>query len=1044
MRRLKALCFLVFAVSALNSVTLYAQGDADGLNIESLTARLSASEPADTLSDSEQAEVRDATALALQQLEQTRARARNIAEYTEAANNSDATLAELAGAIAAINGSAILAPLPDGEDNIRSALGLLVAEHTSTQDALEQLRIEQTTLAARGPLIVAEIPVIREDLPALETAAAIDSAEPVGSLAYAQQSLALARLLDRRRLIADLQLELSSIAARQLIIEQRVLLAEHRLARLVVRIDALTMSLGNTRAGRAATAVDMHQAVLQSLSNTSAAVQAVAEENLRLAQLLDSMTREQRDVDLDSAVLRVQISEIEKSRQVVERVLATGRLPDELGVLLREVRARQLAISPLEQRVRRNEDARITQELNPIVWQERLQTLSNPNPANGLLVPARTSVQDIAALSDEELASHAGLIEQRAALLVELIASASISRDRLIDQAILLASLINQTEEITNLLDRRLLWLRNQDPLARDWLVHLPASIAWLLDPRAWQGALETLLQQILRHPLLAVLGLSPPALILASRKRLLRHSRALAGKVGHVGNDTYWCTPLALAMLCLSAAAWPILTGVIAGMLALGDEPGAFTLALIPALLALASLAFLLILFRRLSQPRGIFEAHFNWSQSTVKRLHFNLLWFSWAQCIATFTFTMAVNSTEPAVRYSLGLLSFIALSAGMSGMAYVLMNPFNGILVHADDQQAVASWRKFIFPLFVLIPVLIGLTPLLGYFDTAVLLQSMVFQSGLLLLLVIIFHGLALRMLEVAHRRFSLRQIRQIRARLTARRTAGTKSRLTRDSDAASAIGDELPEHVAQMSQQLRSTLFSATLLLFCVGLWLVWRPLIPTIGIADDVVLWQGTEVVNGITLSQGITLWNVCVALLFLFGGLYLARNIRGFLEVGLFSRLTLDAGARYAAVSIIRYLIVATTALIGLAQLGIDWSKMQWIVAALGVGLGFGLQEIVANFVSGLIILFERPVRVGDLVTIGELTGTVNKISIRATTIMDFDNREVLLPNKSIITGTVVNWTLNDPVTRIVIKIGVAYGSDLNKVREILLGTASAH
>lgn len=118
--------------------------------------------------------------------------------------------------------------------------------------------------------------------------------------------------------------------------------------------------------------------------------------------------------------------------------------------------------------------------------------------------------------------------------------------------------------------------------------------------------------------------------------------------------------------------------------------------------------------------------------------------------------------------------------------------------------------------------------------------------------------------------------------------------------------------------------------------------------------------------------------------------------------------------------------------------------MQWILAALGVGLGFGLQEIVANFVSGLIILFERPVRVGDIVTIGDLTGTVSKISIRATTIVDFDAREVLLPNKSIITDNVVNWTLNDPVTRVVIKIGVAYGSDLHKVSELLEQIATTH
>tara|TARA_R110001606_G_scaffold107882_3_gene232822 strand:+ start:80 stop:1339 length:1260 start_codon:yes stop_codon:yes gene_type:complete len=337
-----------------------------------------------------------------------------------------------------------------------------------------------------------------------------------------------------------------------------------------------------------------------------------------------------------------------------------------------------------------------------------------------------------------------------------------------------------------------------------------------------------------------------------------------------------------------------------------------------------------------------------------------------------------------------------------------------------------------------------MIGLTPLFGYFDTAVLLQSLVFQSGLLLLLVAMFHGLSTRMLKVAHRRFSLRQALQMRANAEAERKKNTKVDPQVEDEDAPTEAEKQPDYVDEMSHQLQNTIMSATVILFGIGMWLIWRPLFPTIGIAEDIVIWQGTRVVDGVSISQGVTLWNLFVALLFLFGGSYVARHIRGFLEVGLFGRLSLDAGARYAAASIAGYSIVAITALIGLGQLGIDWSKMQWIIAALGVGLGFGLQEIVANFVSGLIILFERPVRVGDVVTIGELTGTVSKISIRATTIVDFDHREVLLPNKSIITDNVVNWTLNDPVTRIIVKIGVAYGSDLQKVTDILMEIATGH
>jgi len=117
--------------------------------------------------------------------------------------------------------------------------------------------------------------------------------------------------------------------------------------------------------------------------------------------------------------------------------------------------------------------------------------------------------------------------------------------------------------------------------------------------------------------------------------------------------------------------------------------------------------------------------------------------------------------------------------------------------------------------------------------------------------------------------------------------------------------------------------------------------------------------------------------------------------------------------------------------------GWRWSQLQWMFAALSVGLGFGLQEIVANFVSGLIILFERPVRVGDTVTVGQLTGKVSQMRIRATTITDWDRKEIIVPNKSFITEQVVNWTLSDPITRIVIPVGISYGSDVQLAHKVM-------
>ncbi len=144
------------------------------------------------------------------------------------------------------------------------------------------------------------------------------------------------------------------------------------------------------------------------------------------------------------------------------------------------------------------------------------------------------------------------------------------------------------------------------------------------------------------------------------------------------------------------------------------------------------------------------------------------------------------------------------------------------------------------------------------------------------------------------------------------------------------------------------------------------------------------------------------------------------------------------------VKLLGYLIITVGILAFLSTLGLRWDRLQWLVAALGVGIGFGLQEIIANFISGLIILFERPIRVGDVITVGESSGQVIRIRIRATTIRDFDGKELLVPNKEFVTGRLLNWTLSDTSVRMTLDVGIAYGSDVRKAVAILQDVLDSH
>jgi len=153
------------------------------------------------------------------------------------------------------------------------------------------------------------------------------------------------------------------------------------------------------------------------------------------------------------------------------------------------------------------------------------------------------------------------------------------------------------------------------------------------------------------------------------------------------------------------------------------------------------------------------------------------------------------------------------------------------------------------------------------------------------------------------------------------------------------------------------------------------------------------------------------------------------------------RLHVQAGERHATTTLARYVLVVIGTVMAFGAIGLGWSKVQWLIGALLLGLGFGLQEIFANFVSGLILLFERPVRVGDWVLVGDWLGKVTRIKIRATTVRDLDNKELVVPNKEFVTGRFVNWTLTDSFVRLRVPVGVAYGSDTQKAKELLVQAA---
>jgi potassium-dependent mechanosensitive channel len=239
-----------------------------------------------------------------------------------------------------------------------------------------------------------------------------------------------------------------------------------------------------------------------------------------------------------------------------------------------------------------------------------------------------------------------------------------------------------------------------------------------------------------------------------------------------------------------------------------------------------------------------------------------------------------------------------------------------------------------------------------------------------------------------------------------------------------------DQQVQHLAAALQHLAAVLL--TLLGLMATAW-AWDLDLALVRFLLSRPIWPSDE--------NSVTFGDLTQATLILVLGLLAWRNVNALFSLAIFSRIPDDPGVRFAIVTLCRYAALGLTTIAALSSVHFDMAKISVVLAALGVGLGFGLQEIVSNFVCGIILLLERPIRIGDIVTVGGTTGTVDRINIRATTIINSDNQCMIVPNREFITGNLVNWTHKDKIIRVSIKLRVAYGTDPDRVVTLLSAIA---
>jgi potassium-dependent mechanosensitive channel len=567
--------------------------------------------------------------------------------------------------------------------------------------------------------------------------------------------------------------------------------------------------------------------------------------------------------------------------------------------------------------------------------------------------------------------------------------------------------------EYKRFLDPLVLWLPSGSRLWKADFTHIPEELEILLE--AW-----TSLQVTLQARFFGFMSLALILLLFNARLRDYQHQQN--DLISRPREASIYYTARALVATALRALPTALMVAALASLFS--ADKHILSVALNVVLYSVAAWLFTAKLLSILCETDGVARKHFQWSEQICDRLRLETKWFlRWLLPVLALTAVLyRLYGTVPL----LGRLAMLALTLWIAlHIARALARA-----IRAGGREILSTFNgrvQLILALFFLaasMGVVFGLR-LSVIFTINTVLDTL--QAGIALA---IGYSFLLHWLQVERRRLRFEEL--------------LKARESQPESVVSEMGvvDEAKENLADLGEETRQLLNAAAIVVALSVLYFLWAPILPVFDAMSAITLWTSTIMVEGQATVHHITLEIVVFVVLLVGVTVYAARKLPALVELVLRSRTDVSAGTRYTVSTLLNYIILGVGILVALSRLGLDWSKLQWLVAALGVGIGFGLQEIVANFICGLIILFERPISVGDIITVGDQDGVVTRIRIRATTIRDWDNKELVIPNKEIITGRLLNWSLSDTRLRLTLPVGVAYGSDAALALKILAETVA--
>ena len=1030
---------------------------APALSVESLQQQIEEIKAREGLDEERKKELLDAYESALTNLQKAKEAAAAAASFAKQVSEAPTLQEKVKKDIAALpEEPKVEIPADATLTQLEQQLAAAEAELQAATNKAAELDEESKQRAEKRQEIPKLLAAAREDLAEVEQKLAAEAApEGAPDTTDAQRAVLVTRQQMLKRQIEKYNAQLRSYDATPELLAARKDLAAARISLAKKRVAALQEAVNEERRQEAEMAAEEAREARRQAAQAHPALREAAEANAALAEQRtgpDGLTNQIESVSNRLESINSKLTELKSDFESVEENVEAAGLTKAIGLLLLKKRGELPDLRDHRRQIKKRQPEISRAQFELLQLEEQRADLADLEAAvDEVMEKVEPSLSE---RKREDIRAEARkLLETRRQLLDSLIGDYNTYFSKLIDLDLKQQDLVDQAEQYANYINERILWVQSTSAIGAETFKSSWEAGAWLVTPAHWTEILQTLVKDFRSNPGLSAAATLLLILLVIYHYKARSHLGAIGDRVRKARTDNFIYTIEALLITAAAASAWPAVLGYLGWRL--GSYLGApeSVQAVAAGLRQTAGAFFVLEFIRTSCWPSGLADYHFRARDKSLQAVRRHLPWLMLVVLPAVFVTATLGWQSEQVRAETFGRFAFMAGMLAVSAFVLVVLRPTGPAMEQALNRyrESVLYRLRYVwYFVAVAFPLSLVVLAAFGYYYTAQELEARLQWTVLLALGAWLFNGLVVRWLMIARRRLAIQKLQERR-----RREAEEKKK--EQEEAESPAEEALPqpqepeESIYAMNRQSRKFLHAFVALAVLLGLWFIWSGVLPALAALDRIELWSVTAAAEGETAAQGIvettipiTVADLALALIIAVVTVAAARNIPGLMEILVLRHLPIDRGIKFAARTVSRYVIVVTGVVLAFSQLGVGWSKVQWLIAAMTVGLGFGLQEIFANFISGLIILFERPMRVGDTVAVGDVVGTVTQIRIRATTILKWDNRELIVPNKEFITGRLTNWTLSNSVIRMEFPVGIAYGSDTALAEKELLKVAQNH